>query len=68
MKQKIPCFCDNNFEVEVPEEINLDSDPKYLEEILDGTFMNFICPSCGKKHKPEFKLSILWPSKELHFE
>ena len=68
MKQKITCFCDNAFEIEAPEEINLDSDPKYIDEIENGTFMNFTCPSCGKKHKPEFKLSILWPSKKLRFE
>ena len=68
MKHKITCFCDNAFEIEAPEEINLDSDPKYFDEIQNGTFMNFTCPSCGKKHKPEFKLSILWPSKKTCFE
>lgn len=68
MKRKIPCFCDNNFEVEFPEEIDLDANPKYLEEILDGTFMNFSCPSCGKKHKPEFKLMVIWPSQKIRFE
>ena len=68
MKRKIPCFCDNTFEVEVPAEINLDTDPGYLDEILDGSFFNFTCPICGKKHKPEFPLSIQWPSKNLCFE
>ena len=68
MKRKIPCFCDNVFDVEVPDEINLDSEPKYLEEIFNGSFLNFNCPSCGKKHKPEFPLTILWPSKALCFE
>ena len=68
MKQKITCFCDNIFEVETFEEINLDSDPAFLDSILDGSFMNFTCPRCGKKHKPEFKLSVLWPSKKIRFE
>lgn len=68
MKRKIPCFCDNSFEAELPDEINLDDNPAYLDEILDGTFMNFICQFCGKKHKPEFKLSILWPSQKRRFE
>ena len=68
MKLKIPCFCDNVFDVEVPEEIDLDSSPSYFEEIQNGTFANFTCPSCHKKHKPEYRLSILWPSKNLHFE
>jgi len=68
MKRKIQCFCDKVFEVEVPEEINLDANPAYLDEIKNGSFFNFTCPACGKKHKPEFPLSILWPSKNLRFE
>jgi len=68
MKQKIPCLCENSFEVDYPEEINLDSDPHYLDEILDGSFFNFICPSCSKKHKPEFPILVLWPSKKACFE
>ena len=68
MKRKITCFCDNSFEVEIPEEIDLDSNGKYLEEIENGSFLLFSCPSCGKKHKPEFPLTILWPSKKLSFE
>jgi hypothetical protein len=30
--------------------------------------MNFSCTRCGKKHKPEFPLSVLWPSKKIRFE
>lgn len=68
MKQKIPCPCDNSFSVEVPEEIDLDENPACFDEILDGSFMNFTCPSCGKKHKPEFPLFIRWPARNLRFE
>jgi len=68
MKQKITCFCDNIFEVEVPEEIDLDNNSNYLDEILNGIFFNFICPGCGKNHKPEFPLKIHWPSKKICFE
>jgi len=68
MKRKIPCLCDRVFEVEVPEEINLDTDSVYLDEIKSGRFFNFPCPACGKNHKPEFPLSVLWPSKKLRFE
>jgi hypothetical protein len=68
MKRKIPCLCDNTFTVEVPEEIDLDSDPRYLEEILAGTFMNFVCAGCGKNHKPEFPLIVHWPGRDLRLE
>ena len=54
MERKIPCFCDNSFTVEAPEKIALDLNPGYMDEIQNGTFMSFLCPSCGKKHKPEF--------------
>jgi hypothetical protein len=68
MKQKISCPCENAFSVEVPDEIDLDQRPEYIDEILDGSFMNFTCPSCGKKHKPEFSLILLWPSRNLRIE
>jgi hypothetical protein len=68
VKQKIPCYCDNTFSVEVPAEIDLDRQGEYLDKILDGSFMTFFCTSCGKKHKPEFPVTILWPSKNLRLE
>ena len=68
MRHKIPCFCDNNFVVDVPEEINLDTDPQHIEDILAGNFMNFPCANCGKRHKPEFTLTVNWPSKSLCLE
>ncbi|MCL2380101.1 MAG: CpXC domain-containing protein [Treponema sp.] len=68
MKRKISCFCDNVFEADVPEEIDLDAAREYLDQIQNGTFLNFTCPGCGKKHKPEFPISVLWPSKQLRFE
>ena len=68
MKQKITCFCDNAFDIEYPEEIDLDKEPQFFDEIQNGTFMNFKCASCGKNHKPEFRLSVLWPSRKTRFE
>jgi hypothetical protein len=68
MKQKIPCFCDNDFFVEIPQIINLDEDGSCIDRIMNGSFMNFICPNCGKKHKPEFPVTILWPSKHMELE
>jgi len=67
MKKKITCFCENTFDAEIPEEVNLDNGNS-LEEILNGSFLNFTCPGCGKKHKPEFPLMLNWPSKKIRFE
>jgi hypothetical protein len=68
LKQKIPCFCDNTFSVEIPNEFDLDAQPGYIDEIMEGSFMNFICSSCGKKHKPEFPITVLWPSRNVRLE
>jgi hypothetical protein len=68
MKRKIPCLCENTFTVDVPEEIDLDKDGRFLDEIENGSFMNFTCSSCGKLHKPEFPLAVLWSSKNAQFE
>jgi hypothetical protein len=68
MRHKIPCFCDNTFTVDVPEEIDLDVDPHYIEDILAGHFMDFTCTSCGKKHKPEFPMIVQWASKNQSIE
>ena len=68
VKQKITCPCTMVFSVDVDEEINLDSDPQQIDKIMDGSFMNFICPGCGKKHKPEFPLMVLWPGKNVKLE
>ena len=68
MRRKIPCFCDNTFVVEAPDTINLDTDPQHIEDILAGNFMNFPCGSCGKRHKPEFPLTVNWPSKSICLE
>jgi hypothetical protein len=54
--------------VEVPESIDLDARPEYLDEILQGSFMHFICSGCGKNHKPEFPITLHWPSRGCVFE
>ena len=68
MKQKITCPCGSSFTVDVDEEINLDKNPELLKQILDGSFFNFSCSNCGKKHKPEFPVFVLWPGKKIKFE
>jgi len=68
MKKNLSCLCGGNFSIDIDEEIDLDKEPEYLEKILCGTFMSFVCPHCGKKHKPENKLMVLWKSKKLKLE
>ncbi|MCL2722034.1 MAG: hypothetical protein FWD47_11940 [Treponema sp.] len=65
MKRNITCLCSANFQFEYNDEIDLDVNPKILEEISKGTFMSSTCPACNKNHKPEFNISLIWKSKNL---
>jgi hypothetical protein len=68
MKKNINCPCGNNFSINVEEEVDLDISPDSLEKILNGSFMSYNCPACRKKHKPEYKITLIWKSKNLKLE
>jgi hypothetical protein len=68
MKRKITCLCEAVFDIDVPETVDLDADPGSLDTIMEGTFLSYTCPVCGKIHKPEFPITISWPSKSLTLE
>jgi len=68
MKKNFSCLCGANIQLDYSEEIDIDGKKEYLDEIFNGTFMSVICPSCGKKHKPELKITITWKSKNLKME
>jgi len=68
MKKNINCLCGTNVEIEYNEEIDIDKNPDILKEIFNGTFMNYKCGFCGKKHKPEYKITIIWNAKNLTME
>jgi hypothetical protein len=46
----------------------MDRNPEYLESIFTGTFMSYNCSICNKKHKPEYRIMVLWKSKKIKFE
>jgi len=68
MKRNIYCPCERNFNAEIPGEIDLDHEPEIIKDICNGSFMTYTCPGCGKKHKPEFPVTITWKSKNLKLE
>ena len=65
MKKNINCFCGANIPFDLEEEFDIDEKPDVLDNILDGSFLSFKCPSCEKKHKPEYKILIIWKSRNL---
>jgi len=68
MKQEIACPCGNKFSIDIEEEIDLDLKPEYLDNIFSGTFMSYNCSFCQKRHKPEFRILIIWKSKKIKME
>jgi hypothetical protein len=68
VKRNITCFCGRVFSVDAAEEIDLDKSPECIGQITGGSFMSFTCPGCGKIHKPEFPVTLRWPSKKLRLE
>ncbi|MCL2800263.1 MAG: hypothetical protein FWD28_00710 [Treponema sp.] len=68
MKKNINCLCGTNLQIEYEETIDLDTDNESLDKIFNGTFLSQKCSFCGKMHKPEFKITIVWKSKDLKME
>lgn len=62
MKHSITCQCEHRFEVDIPEQVNLDQNEKAVTELCNGSFLTIVCPSCDTALKPEFPLIIQWPS------
>jgi len=58
-KRKLVCMCENEFEVEVRELVDLEEEPEIEDEILSGDYMTYRCPKCGKLLKPEFPFRIV---------
>lgn len=56
MKRKVVCYCDRDFEVDLPDQVELN--PEMEEAILKGSFMSTKCPHCGKLLKPEFPVRV----------
>ena len=65
LKKNIICPCTNTLSFEYEEEPDLDANPQILETIFNGTFMSIACASCGKLHKPEYRITLNWKSKNL---
>jgi len=68
MIKNFSCLCGANIQLDYSEEIDIDEKSEYLDEIHSGSFMSVSCNSCGKKHKPELKITIVWKSKNLKME
>jgi hypothetical protein len=55
---EITCACERSFEVDIPDSVDLATQPKATDEIIAGTFLTFTCPHCGNQIKPEFPFHV----------
>jgi hypothetical protein len=63
--KSITCLCENTFDADIPDEVDLDGDSAQLDKIRSGGFLSFTCPACGKTLKPEFPLKVKSASLKL---
>ena len=63
--RKITCHCEQVFNVDLPESVNLDLEPGIIKDITNGSFLTCVCPTCGAVLHTDLKTRIEWPSHEL---
>ena len=63
----LTCNCDHTFEADLSDLVNLDDEPQQLTALASGNFMSATCPACGAILKPEFPLSLVWPSHNVEY-
>lgn len=64
-RRTIPCYCEYNVEIDVPDEVDLSTRPSIRDEIVAGNFLSALCPNCGKLLKPEFAVRIIDSSRNM---
>ncbi len=54
MKRDIVCHCGNTIQQDLPETVDVQAEPQVIQRILEGSFMEVTCDTCGEKLKPDF--------------
>jgi len=62
--RKLTCHCEQVFNVDLPEVVNLDSDSTIINQIADGSFLTCVCPTCETVLHTDLKTRFEWPSKK----
>jgi hypothetical protein len=63
--RQVTCMCETVFDADLPEEIDIDSAPGTIAEILRGEFLSVTCPSCGARLKPELRVRLASKKSKL---
>jgi hypothetical protein len=57
--RQVTCMCETRFDADLPEELDMDSTPGIIEDILKGELLAVNCPSCGTRLKPELRVRLV---------
>lgn len=63
--KKITCRCEQTFNVDFKEKIDLTKNPEFIDQILEGVFLSYICPACNAEINTEFPVLFDWSSKNV---
>jgi hypothetical protein len=64
--RKLACPCEQVFNYDFPDSVNLDSNPEIIRTIEDGSFLSCVCPACNTVLHTDLKTRIEWPSKKTN--
>jgi hypothetical protein len=60
--RKLTCPCEQEFNVDLPDVINLDASPDAVSSIADGSFLSCVCPGCNTVLHTDLETKLDWPS------
>lgn len=64
--RKLTCPCEQVFNFDFPDVVNLDSTPEIIGNILNGSFLTCVCPACNAELHTDLKTRFEWPSKKIN--
>lgn len=62
--RKLTCHCEQVFNVDLPEVVNLDETPGIIAQIAEGSFLTCVCPTCNGELHTDLETRLEWPSKK----
>lgn len=66
--RKLTCHCEQTFNVDLPEVVNIDESKETLADIANGSFLTCECPTCNALLHTDLRTRLEWPSKKRTIE
>lgn len=61
----ITCHCSASVDIDIPDLMDIDTDPLLFRQLQEGSFLTSICPNCGVTLKPELQIRLKSASRGL---